>query len=90
MSEQVTSQAVAAGAQPWNPPWAASSDPTKLTTLTNLRNAFPKSTNYGASITAEQAFALVRGQAGFNPTPVFGVDVEADGLAYCRMNWLAL
>jgi len=86
MNGEVSTLAVTAGGQPWNPAWAPSSDPTKLTTLTNLRNAYPKSTAYGASITPEMAFAMVRGQAGFNPTPVFGVD----GLAFCRFNWLSL
>jgi hypothetical protein len=87
MNEQVTPLAATGTVgQPWNPPWIGT-DATKLATLTNLRNAYPKSTPYGASITPEMAFAMVRGQAGFNPAPVFGVDVEADGLAFVRFNW---
>jgi hypothetical protein len=69
----------------WSSPWPA--DATKDGTLSALRSAYPKSTAFGAAIYPDMAFALVRGQAGFAPATVFGVDVEMDNLAYVRMNW---
>ena len=81
-----TLQATGTAGQPWNPPWIGT-DATKLTTLQNLRAAYPKNAYPGNTLTPEQAFAMLRGQPGFNPTPVFGVDVEAEGLAFCRFNW---
>lgn len=81
MNEQPTLSSTTPGGAPWT------SDATKNSTLATLRAAYPKSTPFGASITCDMAWAMVRGQPGFAPTPIFGVDVEADGLAYVRYNW---